>query len=161
MATQRQFKTLGNTVFKISQKLIGDFELCRLLKYSDTRETASCPTFDPVTLLNNNIRLIPQLPDVDETGAFVVVLLEEVNENETNPEFKFMTLRFDIIVPYEDWLKVDETLKPFAIMERIDVLFNGQRVSGLGKLKFATCLLKNWTDTMGGYTMVYTINEFN
>lgn len=161
MGTQRRFESLGNTLLKISDAILKNQELCKLLKYSDNRATAVCPDFKTETLMNVNVRLEPLLPNVDETGAFVVVLLDNFDINGANTEFKIASIRFDVIVPYEDWRKVDATLKPFAIMSEIDTLFNGKRVNGLGSLKFSTAQLRNFTETMGGYTLIYVVDEFN
>lgn len=159
--TQRKFETLGNTMLKISNKIIGNYTLCKMLKYSDTRSTASCPTFEPADLMDKNVILKPLIPTDDKKESFIVILLENFTLDESNYDYKSLTIRFDVLVPFVDWNKVDNNLKPFAIMSEIDNLFNNTKLNGLGNLKFKTADIITLDDKIGGYTMLYEVDEFN
>lgn len=159
--TQRRFETLGNTMLKISQKILGDYELCKMLKYSDTRSTADCPLFDPIELIDQSIINRPLLPTDDAKKSLIVILLPEFDVNDFNEEFIITTIQIDIFVPFADWGRVDNNLKPFLMMAHVDTLLNGARVNGLGTLTLSNASLLTLDNKMGGYRMLYTIDEFN
>lgn len=159
--TQQRFETLGNTLLKIADKIVKNTELCKMLKYSDIRSGANCPNFNSIELLNENIVLKPLLPKDDAKESYLVILLTNFQEDPGNPDFKILSIRFDIFVPYADWDKMDGNLKPFAIMSEVDKMFNGARLNGIGTLKFADADLVTLGDNMGGYSVVYTVNDFN
>lgn len=159
--TQQRFETLGNTLLKISDKIVKNYELCKMLKYSDVREAAACPIFNPIELINKNILLKPLLPKEDAKESYLVVLLTNFIQNPENPDFKIIYLRFDIFVPFEDWDKIDGNLKPFAMLSEIDKMFNGVRLNGLGTLVYEDAELITLGDNLAGYSVVYKIDDFN
>lgn len=159
--TQRRFATLGNTLLKIAYKVTQNYALCEMLKYSDVRSTADKPTFNPNELINKNILLKPLLPDEETKESFLVILLPDIVENPENNDFKILSIRFDILVPFEDWDKIDDNLKPFSMLAEIDTLFNGARLNGIGVLKFESAELIVMGETLSGYTVLYTVDEFN
>lgn len=161
METQRRFENLGNTLIKITNKFLDNTELCKLLKYADIRDINKCPDFEVETLIDKNIRMKPLLPQEEEKGSFLIVLLDNFAINPENSEFKVMSIRVDILVPYEDWNKIDSTLKPFRIMGIVDTILNNQRISGIGKLQFQSGEVFSVGEKLGGYTLIYGTEDFN
>ena len=81
--------------------------------------------------------------------------------NQINPEFKISTVRFDIACPYDEWLLDDTSLRPYLIMEELDIMFNQAKLSGIGNLQFHRADALTLSPQIGGYSMRYKINEFN
>lgn len=159
--TQRRFNTLGSTMLKIAEKILSNYELCKMLKYSDVRSTAACPIFEPVELMDKNIILKPSVPFEETKETFLVILLEGFFINNSNYDYKVLSIRFDILVPFNDWGKVDNNLKPFAIMSELDEMFNNKKLNGLGNLTFESAELITVNDELGGYRLCYKVDEFN
>jgi len=93
--------------------------------------------------------------------SYIVIIFNDYVVNSFNPEFKTSTLRFDIACPYDEWLLNEKSLRPYLIMQEIDTMFNGSKLSGIGNLQFVSATPLVLSPWIGGYSMRYRINEFN
>ena len=162
--TQRRFAVMGLNTFKIANKLMSNPRLCRLLKYwvRDPFNEKKYPPVDGAELINKQILIVPKIfDDSTEKMSYVTALFDGFVVNQLNPEFKISTVRFDIACPYEEWLMDDQSLRPYLIMQEIDEMFNGAKMAGIGTLQFYRADPLTLTPWIGGYSMVYKINEFN
>lgn len=162
--SQRRFAVMGTNTFKIANKLMLNQSLCRLLKYQvrDPLNKEKYPDVDGAELINKQILIIPKIfDDSTEKMSYVTALFDGFVVNQLNPEFKISTVRFDIACPYEEWLMDDRSLRPYLIMQEIDEMFNGAKMAGIGTLQFYRADPLTLTPWIGGYSMVYKINEFN
>ena len=162
--SQRRFAVMGTNTFKIANKLMLNQRLCRLLKYQvrDPFNKEKYPDVDGADLINKQILIIPKIfDDSTEKMSYVTALFDGFVVNQLNPEFKISTVRFDIACPYEEWLMDDQSLRPYLIMQEIDEMFNGAKMAGIGTLQFYRTDPLTLTPWIGGYSMVYKINEFN
>lgn len=159
---QNHYKVLGKNVMKITNMLLNNQNLCKLLVYT-TLTPLSGPTItDPESLMNKNIRLVPKVPDeLTEKGSFVVVLLDSDDINEDNERTTIVDLRFDIICPMDEWLINEESLRPFMIASEIHEMLDGTRVQGIGKLRCLGMKRIVMSDVYAGYSMRFTNHEFN
>ena len=161
--TQRRFAVMGDNVFKVADKLISNQRICRLLKYQ-VRDpfSESLPDVDGTELLNKQILITPKLYDTDtEKMSYLIFVFDDFVVNSLNPEFKVSTVRFDIACPYTEWMLDDNSLRPYLIMEEIDKMFNGAKLSGIGNLQFNRADQLTLSPQISGYSMRYKINEFN
>lgn len=161
---QRRFAVMGLNTFKIANKLMSNQKLCRLLKYQvrDPFNEEKYPKVDGADLINKQILIVPKIfDDSTEKMSYVTALFDGFVVNQINPEFKVSTVRFDIACPYEEWLMDDQSLRPYLIMQEIDEMFNGAKMAGIGTLQFYRADPLTLTPWIGGYSMVYKINEFN
>lgn len=162
--TQRRFEILGDNTFNIANKLISSQRLCRLLKYQvrDPFNKEKYPDVDGALLLNKQVMIIPKIWDEStEKTSYIVALLSNFSVNPLNPEFKISTIRFDVACPYDEWVLDEHSLRPYLIMQEIDNIFNGARMAGIGSLQFVRAEEIVLTPQIGGYSMWYSINEFN
>ena len=161
--TQRRFSVMGENAFNIANKLMQNQRLCRLLKYQ-VRDPFSPerPDIDGVSLLNKQIMIMPKIFDEStEKTSYVVAMFSNFITNALNPDFKLSTIRFDIACPYDEWVLNDRSLRPYLIMQEIDNMFNGAQMAGIGTLQFVRAESIVLTPQIGGYSMLYQINEFN
>jgi hypothetical protein len=168
--TQRRFAVMGDNTFKIANKLMQDQQICRLLKYQTKDPFLK---FDPVTgkeqldvngidLIHKQILIVPKVfDDSTEKMSYVISVFDDFTVNQLNPDFKVSTVRFDIACPYDEWILNGNSLRPYLIMERIDDLFNGKKLAGIGNLQFYRADNLTLSPYIGGYSMRYKINEFN
>lgn len=163
-AGQRRFAVMGDNTFRIANKLMSNKDLCRLLKYQvrDPLNTEKYPDVDGSELINRQILIVPKIfDDSTEKMSYVTALFSNFVVNQMNTEFKISTIRFDIACPYEEWLLDGRTLRPYLIMQEIDQMFNGAKMQGIGTLQFRRADALTLSPWIGGYSMVYQINEFN
>lgn len=155
---------MGTNTFNIANKLMTNQRLCRLLKYQ-VRDPFDEDKYEPVNgvdLLNKQILIIPKIWDEStEKTSYVVALFSNFTTNIINPEFKLSTIRFDIACPYDEWVVSEHSLRPYLIMQEIDDMFNGAKMAGIGTLQFVRAEAIVLTSQIGGYSMLYQINEFN
>ena len=162
--TQRHFAVLGDNAFYIADKLMQNQRLCRLLKYQvrDPFNTDKYPDVDGVDLINKQILIIPKIyDDSTEKTSYVTAIFTNYVVNHFNTEFKIATIRFDIACPYEEWIMDNASLRPYLIMQEIDTMFNGAKLAGIGTLQFQRADALTLTSEIGGFSMLYQINEFN
>ena len=162
--TQRNFAIMGDSIFTIANKLMSNQEICRLLKYQvrDPLDKKKYPDIDGADLINKQILIVPKVFDDDtEKTSYVIALFDNFVVTMGNTEFKIATIRFDIACPYEEWLLDNHTLRPYAIMEEIDKMFNDSKMPGIGKVQFYSANPLTLTPWIGGYSMYYKVHEFN
>lgn len=162
--TQRRFAVMGENAFHMANKLMKDQELCRLLKYQvrDPFDSNKYEDVDGVLLLNKQIMITPKIwDDSTEKTSYVVALFNNFVTNIMNKDYKIDTIGIEVACPYDTWVLNGHSLRPYLIMERIDNLFNGAQMSGIGTLQFVRADRTVFTSQIGGYTMQYQIDEFN
>lgn len=163
--TQRRFAVMGNNTFKVANTVMLNQKVCRLLKYQTKNpfdNTPEQPDVDGVDLINKQILIVPKIYDDSiEKMSYVVIIFNDYVVSEINPEFKMSTLRFDIACPYDEWLLNEKSLRPYLIMQEIDTMFNGSKLSGIGTLQFVSATPLVLSPWIGGYSMKYKIHEFN
>ena len=145
----------------IVNKLSSNERLLKLLFYnsSNALKQPDLTQEQKIQVLTTNIKLVPQIKINNELKTYVVVAFDDFAPNATNPEFRNNLLIFDIICHHELWNLSDFQMRPYKIMGEIDSLFNGQRLTGIGKTDFVTCQqLKTGTDYIG-FTMVYQVTH--
>ena len=162
--TQRRFAVMGTNAFNIANKLMQDQSVCRLLKYQtrDALDPKVHEDIDGVELLNKQIMITPKIWDEStEKTSYIVALFDSFVTNALNKDYKLATISFDIACPYDEWVLNGGSLRPYLLMERVDQLFNGAQMAGIGTLQFVRADRSVFTPQIGGYTMRYSINEFN
>lgn len=160
--SQRNFATMGESLFRIINKIMDNQTICRLLKYQDANPLSEDkPQVDGADLLHNQIIMVPRIPEDGIECSFVIVVFDQFVVNPNNPDFKISRIRFDVVCPYEEWVVNAGSLRPYLIMECLDDMFNGSKLSGLGKLQFTHSTPLTLSPQMGGYSLYYQINEFN
>ena len=162
--TQRRFAVMGTNAFNIANKLMQNQRLCRLLKYQvrDPFNEEKYENVDGIYLLNKQIMITPKIWDEStEKTSYIVALFNTFTTNIMNPDYKIDTIGIDVACPYDEWVMDGQSLRPYLIMEEIDKIFNGAQMAGIGTLQFVRADRNVFTSQIGGYTMQYSINEFN
>lgn len=155
---------MGTNLYKILNMVTGNKELCRLLKYPMPNiYDQSLPTDDEcLELMGKNILLVPKIPEIDKVeGSFLVVLFESFDTQEKNNEFILTGITFDVLCPHRDWLISGESLRPFLMMAEISEMFHKQRMNNVGILNFEKAERFSLSPDLSGYTMLFSIHDFN
>ena len=162
--TQRRFAVMGTNAFNMANKLMQNQRLCRLLKYQvrDPFDEEKYENVDGIYLLNKQIMITPKIWDEStEKTSYIVALFNTFVTNMMNPDYKVDTIGIDVACPYDEWVMDGQSLRPYLIMEEIDKMFNGAQMEGIGTLQFVRAESIVLTPQIGGYSMLYQINEFN
>ena len=161
--SQRRFAVMGTNTFNIANKLMQNQRLCRMLKYQ-VRDPfdKKYEDVDGVDLLNKQIMIVPKIfDDSTEKTSYIIAIFSNFVTNMINPDFKLSTVRFDVACPYDEWVLNEKSLRPYLMMQEIDTMFNGAQMEGIGTLQFVRAESIVLTPQIGGYSMLYQINEFN
>ena len=162
--TQRRFAVMGKNTFLIANRIMKNQTICRLLKYQtrDALDNEKYPNVDGAELMNKQILVIPKIyDDSNDKMSYITAIFTSFTVNALNPEFKNSVIRFDIACPYDEWLLDKESLRPYLIMQEIDTMFNQKPLAGIGNLQFRKAEALTLSPWIGGYSMLYQINEFN
>jgi hypothetical protein len=108
--------------------------------------------------MNKRVLLVPRVPAEDERSAFIVVIIDDFTLS-SNKQFKPNRITFDILVHHDDWL-LENSLRPFVIMQQIDNIFNGRKLS-IGNVEFFSGRSIVLTPQMIGYSLIYSNVQFN
>jgi len=177
------FGFLGREIIKITRRLTDvthkkrgqtSQELCKLLYYpqknplqqpiaeSQLNDDRELYTFETVSesreLVNRNISVVPELPTPDTSESRIVVIFDSFSLSE-NQALKINMVRFDVFVPLNSWL-LEDSIRPFEIIKRIDQLFNGQQMEGLGMLRFERAEMIT-SEGYAGYAVIYETADYN
>lgn len=161
--SQRRFAVMGTNTFNIANKLMQNQRLCRLLKYQ-VRDpfNEKYEDVDGIDLLNKQIMIVPKIfDDSTEKTSYIVAIFSGFTTNMLNPDYKLSTVRFDVACPYDEWVLDGKSLRPYLMMQEIDNMFNQAQMEGIGTLQFVRAESIVLTPQIGGYSMLYQINEFN
>ena len=93
--------------------------------------------------------------------SYITAIFTDFVVNAMNPDFKLTTIRFDIACPYDEWVLDEQSLRPYLIMQEVDTMFNEAKMAGIGTLQFVRADALTLTPQIGGFSMLYRINEFN
>lgn len=164
MDTQRRFAVMGENVYSTLNKIMKNQRLLKLLKFTDGNPLKHPDlTQDEIDkMLGRNILIVPKIPDeLDDKLCYVMVLLDRYQVLPSNSEFKTAEIRFVVLCPTDRWVINEKTLRPYAIMNEIDKMFNEKELAGIGNLEFDRFNILVPSVNLSGYTMIYGHYEFN
>lgn len=155
---------LGSNLHKIAKKLTENQNLLKLLINTDLDPLNPDKHPDKInglSLLNKNIRVVPLLTDKEENVTSKVVLIFDSGYVTSNSDNENLSLSISVFCPFEEWLIVGDTLRPFAIMSEIRKSLQDKRINGLGEIFYEGFSLSTLTEEMGCYRLDFRINAFS
>jgi hypothetical protein len=103
----------------------------------------------------------PKLPSENEltAGTYLTVYFENI-EKGGSIYFKDSIITFNI-VSHINQHRLLGKLRPYAIMNEIDEMFNNQKVVGIGKTQFVKSRFLWVNNVFSGYSLHYRITDFS
>lgn len=155
------FQSVEKTLGSVVELLLKNERLKRLLYYTD-KHALRLPKLtqeQTLSLLNENIRIVPQLNIDPDAKPYIILMLDNFIPNENQTTFRSFQLQVDIIARYEDWILENFKLRPYSIAGEIDALINKSFVTGFGIADFmgARSLVM---DDLGGVTLYYNVETY-
>lgn len=147
-------------------RMVESQNLCKLLFYDTNTSTdplnlADLSEEQRYGLIMDRIFPIPKIPKVDDTAkSFVTIHFDRIKLNNTNHLFKDSIIVFNIFCHIDLWL-TPAKIRPYSIANEIDILFNEQRLMGIGKLLFDRADPIAANNNYMGYKVSYNVVDFN
>ena len=157
LKTSETFKNVEKDLAYIAQKIYEDEPLLKLLTLKEN-QTAPLTQEEKKTILNNNVRIVPKITDLDFTEeSYLVIHFNEFIPNEENPEYRDKFLIFDIICNFDTWNMGDFKLRPYQIAGRLDMLFDKKGLSSSYSINFLNGEVLVIDDEIAGLTLAYNV----
>lgn len=162
--TQRRFEVMGEDIYKMTERIMENQTLLKLLKFTDENplEHPDLTQDEIDKMLHENVLIVPKIPDEDEKkNCYLIMLLDNYEVDKVNADFKNAAIRFDVICPLDRWIIDNKSLRPYLIMNELDKMFNEKKLAGIGNLSFEKASRLVVSPYLGGYSLVYGHTEFN
>ena len=151
------FLSIEKDLSLIIRKMMENQDLMKMLYYTQ-RDCLSAPDLSMAqiqTMLDKQIRIIPELTIQKECPTFVVITFDNFTPNKLNPEFRDCTINFDILCHPDHWHMGNFKLRPHKIAGEIDHMFCGRKLTGIGELQLNHSINLVMNDQLIGQTLQY------
>lgn len=151
------FLSIDKDMSIITDYIMKNNRLKKLLHYT-TKDCLNKPDLseeETIELFGKNIKIIPKLYVDGTVLNYIVISFDNFIENKTNPEFRDNIIEFDIICHLDQWQLQDFQLRPYKIAAELDLMFNNQKLTGIGKLEFVCATQMVLTDDYAGLCLMY------
>lgn len=141
----------------IVDRMMKNDRLKKMLYYT-SRDCLSKPRLtdeQTIEMFGKNIRIVPKVYVDGSVLNYIIVSFDNFTRNGNNPEFRDNIIEFDIICHFDQWHMKDFELRPYKIAAELDTMFNGQRLTGIGKLEFLGANQMILTDEYAGLCVMY------
>ena len=118
----------------------------------DQKNLTSDQTID---MFGKQIKIVPKLYVDGSVLNYIIISFDNFTSNRENPEFRDNIIEFDIICHFDQWHMKDFELRPYKIAAELDSMFNGQKLTGIGKLEFLGANQMILTDEYAGLCVMY------
>ncbi|MFB5759102.1 hypothetical protein [Paenibacillus medicaginis] len=156
-----KFEQLNDYVFNTLQALIGNQNLCKLLKYNNTDPLSQPDIEDASVLIMDKIYPMPNIPGTQaEESSLLNIIFDNFKLSSDNKGTKDGTLVINIIVHNNLWL-MNGRLRPFSILAELDKTFNDKRIVGIKKMQFDRGRYYFINEKFSGYQVIYQVVSTN
>jgi hypothetical protein len=157
------FSQIAKDLQSITNKMITNDNLCKLLYYAD-KNALSKPTLtddQKYSLIGDRILVVPLVTKDDVLGSYVIVQFDQFSPNSTSEAiYREFIVTFDILVNTKIWTLDDYTLRPYAIMHEIDKMFNMSKLNSSGPINFIGANSLVISEFFMGFTLAYKVYDF-
>ena len=140
----------------IINKMFENDRLKKLLYYN-TNDCLNKPKLteeQTLSLINKQIKMVPKLYVDKSVLNYIIISFDNFTQS-GNPGFRDNIVEFDIICHFDQWQMNDFKLRPYRIAAEIDMLFNNQKMTGIGELQFLGANQVILTDEFAGLCLMY------
>ena len=151
------FLSLEKDMNIIVDHIMKNDRLKKMLYYT-TKDCLNKPKLsedESLGLFGKQIKIVPKLYVDGSVLNYIIISFDNFTSNRTNQEFRDNIIEFDIICHFDQWHMQDFELRPYKIAAEIDSMFDGQRLTGIGKLEFLGANQMILTDEYAGLCLMY------
>lgn len=141
----------------IVDRIMKNERLKKMLFYSskDCLDRPKLTEDETYSLFGKQIKIVPKLYVDGSLMNYMIISFDNFTRNASNPEFRDNIIEFDIICHFDQWHMKDFELRPYKIAAELDSMFNGKRLTGIGKLEFLGANQMILTDEFAGLCVMY------
>lgn len=138
------FQCISEDIIKISQKLIEDDKLCKLLYYTDKEPLGhdKLTTEQKTELLDKEyLQIIPRIKEDEENSVRNFIMISYTGFSpSSNPKYMNGVIVIDILSHIDCWKMSnkygDLMLRPYEIAQRVYDTIHGKKFTGIGVANF-------------------------
>lgn len=151
------FLSVDKDLSLIIKKIMGNQRLLKLLYYSqkDCLKGKDLTMEQIVSMLDKQIRIVPKLDISEECPIYLIITMDNYKPNDTNPEFRDCNIIIDILCHPDHQNLGDFQLRHHKIAGEIDAMLNGQKLTGIGEIRFLGGRRLVLNDELMGMTLLY------
>ena len=157
------FSQIGKDLQLILEKIIENDNIAKLLYYGEkdalTKDNLSATI--KLSMMNDYVRVVPVLPKDVEAKNYIIVQFDNFAPNEVDPmAYKDFFLSFDVFCNAQNWILDGYQLRPYAIMNELDRIFNMSKLNSSGPINFigANSIIIN--ENLLGFNMMYKVYDY-
>jgi len=150
------FMSVDKDLSIITEWMLKNKNLCKMLYYTD-RDALERPALNEeqrLALFGKQIKIVPKLYVDGSVLSYIIISMDNFTPS-ANYEFRDNVISFDIICHFDQWNLLDFQLRPYRIAAEIDSMFNGKRLTGIGRLYFLGANQIILNDEFAGLTLMY------
>ena len=153
------FLSVDKDMNLIISKLCTNERLKKLLYYTDKNALSQPNLTDEqmISMMGKNIKNIPKLKVDGDSLIYLVISFDSFMPNNTNPQFRNNVIELDIICHFDQWNLKDFELRPYKIAAELDSMLDGQHLTGIGDVEFASANEFVQNDEFAGLCLIYTV----
>jgi hypothetical protein len=159
----QNFTQPGKDLQLIMEKLITNDNICKLLYYTgkDALSQAALTPEVKLSMINEYIKVVPVLPKDVDMRNYILIQFDNFTPSSSDPmNLIDFILTFDIFCNSTNWILDDYQLRPYAIMNEIDRMFNTSKLNSSGPINFIGANSISINENLLGFTVVYKIYDY-
>lgn len=160
----RNCRDLGPTLGKITQRLMANQDLLKLLYFTD-KNPLGHPDLDQATIdaqvKGKLVKIIPRAGPYEDAHSMIILRIVNARRDAQNGEFKNILISIEVFVPMTQWEIKNENLRPFAILGETQKSLDGVVLNGLGKIRGGDFSLNFLTDEMSVYEQNFYLMDYD
>ena len=152
------FLSIEKDMIIIVNYIMKNDRLTKMLYYptKDCLDRPSLSDEEIYDLFGKQIKLVPKVEVDGSVLNYIIIKFDNFIENATNPEFRNNIVEFDIICHFDSWSLKDFQLRPYRIAAELDSMFNGTKLTGLGRMEFLGANQIVLTDEFASLCVMYS-----
>lgn len=162
-STFSSFSNVGKDLQLIMERLITNDNIAKLLYYGE-KDALSKPDLDAKTklsMVNDFIRVVPILPKDVENKNYIIIQFDNFAPSGADPVmYRDFFLTFDVFCNSTNWILDNYLLRPYAIMQEIDKLFNLSKLNSSGPINFMGANSININENLLGFSVAYRVYDY-
>lgn len=165
--------TPNNTIFGFGQcgkdlqltmeKLITNDNIMKLLYYGekDALKKSNLDAATKLSMINDYIKVVPVLPKDLEAKNYIIIQFDSFSPSGADAMvYRDFLITFDIFCNAQNWILDDYLLRPYAIMDELDKMFNMSKLNSSGPINFIGANSISINENLLGFTVAYKVYDY-
>jgi hypothetical protein len=159
------FSELNTATNKAIELIIADATLMKLIYYNQKDAIYQPTVSNPQNLLYTKIFPMAKIPTTaTEASTYLSVFFDDIGQNLKNKGYRDEVLKI-LIVMHLDLFPINNGIRTYSVMERIDAIFNDQyypEIAGHNLQPVGKIRMTQFNDNFFGYALSYgMVNNSN